>query len=214
MLSGPEIARLQDQFEEGYLTTDDPENPKNSKNHEMGQATQKTFQQQVKNLCDAIKHIGNPFLDDFPELVTLDSRDCIDPEVADSVRGLEDTGKAQYQVFMKDVLTDRTKTIHDTIKKNNLSLFKKSSKKKPTHQGKKIKMLANNVSLFAQLYVAMQSRDGDLNEFFSHEVQAFPPYLSDLGNLYLPGTKSELLKCLVPQELSEPPMRYHSRVFD
>lgn len=214
MLSGPEIARLLDQFEEEYLATEDPDNPKNSKNHEMGQATQKTFQQQVNNLCDVIKCMGNPFLDDFPELVTLDSRDCVDPEVVESVRGLEGTGKAQYQAFTKDVVTTRTKTIHDTIKKNNLSLFKRSAKKKSTNQGKKIKVLANNMSLFAQLYVAMQSRDGDLGEFFSHEIQAFPPSLSDLGNLYLPGTKSELLKCLVLQEHSDPPMTFHSRVFD
>jgi len=79
MLSGPETARLLDQFEEGYLTAEDPDNSKNPKNHEMGQATQKTFQQQVNNLCDVIKCMGNPFLDDFPELVTLDSsRDCVD----------------------------------------------------------------------------------------------------------------------------------------
>ena len=214
MLSGPEIARLLDQFETGYLTAEDPDNLNNSKNHEIGQATQKTFQKQVNNLCDTIKCMGNPFLDDFPELVTLDSRDCVEPEVAESVRDLEGTGKAQYQAFVKDVVTARTKSIHDTIKKNNLSLFKRSGKKKSANQGKKIKVLANNVSLFAQLYVAMQIRDGDLDEFFSHEIQSFPPSLSDLGNLYLPGTKSELLKCLVPQEHSDPPMRYHCRVLD
>ena len=214
MLSGPETARLLDQFEEAYLTAEDPDNSLNPKNHEMGQATQKTFQQQVNNLCDVIKCMGNPFLDDFPELVTLHSRDCVDPEVAESFRGLESTGNVQYQAFIKDVVTARTKPIHDTIKKNNLSLFKRSGKKKPTNQGKKIKMLANNVALFAQLYVAMQSRDGDLDEFFSHEVQAFPPSLSDLGNLYLPGTKSELLKCLVKEEHSVPPMRFQSRVLD
>lgn len=214
MLSGPKTARLLDQFEEAYLTAEDPDNSLNPKNHEMGQATQKTFQQQVNNLCDVIKCMGNPFLDDFPELVTLHSRDCVDPEVAESFRGLESTGNVQYQAFIKDVVTARTKPIHDTIKKNNLSLFKRSGKKKPTNQGKKIKMLANNVALFAQLYVAMQSRDGDLDEFFSHEVQAFPPSLSDLGSLYLPGTKSELLKCLVQEEHSVPPMRFQSRVLD
>ena len=68
MLSGPETARLLDQFEEAYLTAEDPDNSLNPKNHEMGQATQKTFQQQVNNLCDVIKCMGNPFLDDFPEL--------------------------------------------------------------------------------------------------------------------------------------------------
>ena len=75
-------------------------------------------------------------------------------------------------------------------------------------------MLANNVALFTQLYVAMQNRDGDLDQFFFQEVWAFPPSLSDLGNLYLPGTKSELLKCLVQQEHSDPPIRFHSRVLD
>ena len=67
MLSGPEIARLLDQFETGYLTAEDPDNLNNSKNHEIGQATQNTFQKQVNNLCDTIKCMGNPFLDDFPE---------------------------------------------------------------------------------------------------------------------------------------------------
>ena len=126
MLSGPETARLLDQFEEAYLTAEDPDNSLNPKNHEMGQATQKTFQQQVNNLCDVIKCMGNPFLDDFPELVTLHSRDCVDPEVAESFRGLESTGNVQYQAFIKDVVTACTKPIHDTIKKNNLSLFKRS----------------------------------------------------------------------------------------
>ena len=74
--------------------------------------------------------MGNPFLDDIPELVTLDSMDCVDPEVAQSFRGLESTSKVQCQVFIKDVVKARTKSIHDTIKKSNLSLFKRSGKKK------------------------------------------------------------------------------------
>ena len=59
-------------------------------------------------------------------------------------------------------------------------------------------MLQNNVALFGQLYISMQSRDGDLKEFFSHEIQSFPPSLSDYGKLHLPSTKSELLKCIPP----------------
>ena len=75
-------------------------------------------------------------------------------------------------------------------------------------------MLETNVSLFAQLYIAKQSRDGDdRDEFFLHEVQAFPPSLSNLGNLNRPGTKSELLKILVKQELSYRSLRYHSRAY-
>ena len=61
------------------------------------------------------------------------------------------------------------------------------------------------MSLFGQLYISMQSREGDLEEFFSHEVQSFPPSMSEFGKLYLPGTKSELMKSLEPLHESMPP---------
>ena len=49
--------------------------------------------------------------------------------------------------------------------------------------------------LFSRLYIACQTRNGDLDEFFKHENQAYPPSISDRGNLRF-GTKSDLLICL------------------
>ena len=60
----------------------------------------------------------------------------------------------------------------------------------------------------------MQSREGDLEEFFSHEVQSFPPSLSEFGKLYLPGPKSELMKCLEPLHESTPPETFSCKVLD
>ena len=77
MLSGPELVRPQQQFEDEYLLDNDPDNPKNFLNHEQGLAAQKTFQQQVHSLYKMLKKMGNPFLDDFPEMVTLDSLTCV-----------------------------------------------------------------------------------------------------------------------------------------
>lgn len=37
--------------------------------------------------------MGNPFLDDFEELVTLDSRNCAEKSVVDGLERLEETGK-------------------------------------------------------------------------------------------------------------------------
>ena len=51
----------------------------------------------------------------------------------------------------------------------------------------------------------MQNRDGDLKEFFNHEIQRFPPSLSDFGKLHLPNTKSDILKCLDQDEQPESP---------
>ncbi len=65
--------------------------------------------------------MGNPFLDDFPELVTLDSRNCMDESVVNSLCSLEDTGEKQYQEFVKTVFEDFTRSIHDPIKRNSLA---------------------------------------------------------------------------------------------
>ena len=54
--------------------------------------------------------------------------------------------------------------------------------------------LRNDVALFSRPYIGCQTRDGNLEEFFSHENQACPPALSD-GKCLRLGTKSDLLKC-------------------
>ena len=145
-----------------------------------------------KNLSDAVSRTDNPLLDDFSELVTLDSRDCADTIVAESVKTLDKLGKEQYQKYVKDVIKDRTRSIHNPIVKNNLPLFSKNHKKEVSKPGKKIAVLQSNLNLFVQLYITLQSRDGVMREIFSHEVQCFPTALSELGNLRVPSAKSDL----------------------
>ena len=158
--------------------------------------------------------MGNPFWADFSDLVSLDSRDCADESVIAALYTLEDTGKGQYSNFVKEVLEERKRSIHEPIKLNKPALFRKPSPKIKSKQGRRIKALENNVSLFGQLYISMQSREGDLEEFFSHEVQSFPPSLSEFSKLYLPGTKSELMKCLEPLHESTPPETFSCKVLD
>ena len=212
MLSGPETTRMLHQFEEQYLL--ESEESSDRLNHEMGLSAQKTFKQQVNNLVDVVRKMGNPFLDDFQELVTLDSRDCMDDAVAQSVVNLEQLGKTQYQDYVKAVIKDRTIAISSPIKKNKIPLYSKQPLCTKSKQSKTIKALQNNVALFAQLYIAMQSRDADLGEFFCHEVQSFPPSLSEFGNLRLPSNKSELLKCIAQPRQSEPPTQFDCKIFD
>ena len=146
-------------------------------------------------------------------LKNLDSRNCVDKSVVHTVRSLEETGKKQYNDFVKKVLLERTTSIHDPIKRNSLALFKTSQSKILPNKGK-MKVLQNNVALFGQLYIAMQNRQSDLNEFFAHEIQSFPPSLSDFGMLYLPGTKSDLLPCVDQSTKTEPPSTFDCKVLD
>ena len=70
------------------------------------------------------------------------------------------------------------------------------------------------MALFGKLYIAMQNRDGNLKELFPHEIQSFPPSLSEFGKLHLPNVKSELLKCLQLSTEPEPPMSCDYKVLD
>ena len=157
MLSGPEMARLLKEFQEEYHAEDDKEDLTNLQHHEQGHSTQKKFQQHVVSLFETMKQMGNPFLDDFEELVTLDSRNCVDKSVVHTVRSLEETGKKQCKDFVKKVLLERTTSIHDPIKRNSLALFKTPQSKILPKKGE-MKVLKNNVALFGQLYIAMQNR--------------------------------------------------------
>ena len=54
-----------------------------------------------------------------------------------------------------------------------------------------------------RLYIACQTRGGDLDQFFSHEIQAVPPALSCGGKQRI-GTKADLLHCFESCVASKP----------
>ena len=60
--------------------------------------------------------MGNPLMADFSDLVSLDSRDCADESVIAALYTLEDTGKGKYSSFVKEVLEERKRSIHEPIK--------------------------------------------------------------------------------------------------
>ena len=110
--------------------------------------------------------MGNPFQEQSPDLLVLDTHDIKDKDVANTVNSSETLGKTQFQEF------------------------KKSAK----HQSQ-VAMLKKNCQLFSQLYIACQLRDGKHDEFFSIENETFPPSLSKDGMLCT-GNKSDLLSSL------------------
>lgn len=172
MIAGPEQARVLTSFENEYLASDDADHDYH--HHEEGLSAQKLFQKQTNNLIQTINGYGNPFSDDCPELLVLHTRQYADQEVADAMKGLEALGKYQYSKFKKEVFTEQSKSIHESIKKNKLHLFKTRTPKK-TSKMKQLTAIRSDANLFGRLYIANQHRDGDLDTFFSHENQLYPP---------------------------------------
>ncbi|KAL9968946.1 hypothetical protein ACROYT_G021098 [Oculina patagonica] len=210
MVAGPETARLLEEFESQLKG--DPGVDEKNEHHEKGLSTQKAFQSHVKNLVNTISEMGNPFQDDCPELLALDTRNSADASVVATVHTVQEIGLRQYEKYVKEVIKERTVSIHDTISKNSLPLFKCQQPKQISKASLKLTAVASDRYLFSRLYIASQQRDGDLEEFFKHENQPYPPSLSEFGNLRF-GKKSDLITC-VNRESPPAPASYDVKVFD
>ena len=209
MVAGPEQARLIQEFENQYLDLDDTDlEPRG-----QGFSNQESFFDQVTSLRTTFHEFGNPFLHDGPELVCLDTSNCASDEAVKSIQNLEHIGKEQYNQYVKDVITDRSVSIHQPIKRNSVSLFKASSHKSISRTKGQVTDLKSNCHLFSQLYIASKFRDGDLEDFFSHENHPWPPALSDHGQIKLP-TKSDLLVQFDAVSEHNIPGEFDCKVFD
>ena len=65
-----------------------------------------------------------------------------------------------------------------------------------------LKSAKANVGLFSRLFIACQTRNGDLKTFFEHENQT-APLSSGNGNLCLAKKKSGILACLLKDDHEE-----------
>ena len=115
MICGPELARCISEFE--CPAWSDENNTQLLPHHEERLATQLSFKKQVQSLIDTVTGFGNPFEDDCSELLILNTRACTDDSVIETVRSVETLGKAQHQQYKKEVITERTKSIHDSIRR-------------------------------------------------------------------------------------------------
>ncbi len=191
MIAGPEVARVISEFESSlqFSRTKD-----NTHHHEQNNSTQKKFIRDVRALTSVIEELGNPFEEESTDLLVLDTKEILHSAAVETVRNIREIGRNQYHLFVKERLVDKSKSLKDPIKRKKLQLF--STKTKTTVKSKQDLVFAKNDSeLFSRLYIACQTRDGDLDEFFRHENRAYPPALSQDGRLRF-GTKADLLGSL------------------
>ena len=146
--------------------------------HDEGRKRQDDFSVDVRNLVDALRSRGNPFLEARVDLVNLDWR----ISNAKDLSAIYDKGKDQYDQFVNDVIVTRKTPLDSQIKNNAFQLFKITQRRKA--QQLKVPLLKASVSLFGQLYITTTERLGDncdLDMFFTHEAHSFPPSLAN-GN--------------------------------
>ena len=190
MIAGPEVSRIVSEFEDCALGIQVGSNDHH--HHEQHAAVQATYITEVGSLIHVIEEMGSPFLERSNDLLVLDTRNIMDEAVRTTVQKVEVLGMEQYNNFVKERLVDCTVPITDVLSKNKLALFSSPPPKCPSKQKMKVTALKNDCSLFSRLYIACQTRDGDLDTFFQHENQTTPPSLSQGGQIRF-GSKADLL---------------------
>ena len=166
-----------------------------SEHHEQTNSRQQRFSTQVLNLVKIISDFGNPFLEQSQDLLVLDTRNVMPENAINTVNNIENIGMNLFRQYFEHRLTSRNKSLFDPISKNKLPIFSRATTKIISKDNSEVVSLKKNCQLFSQLYISCQVRDGNLEEFFHHENQTFPPALSKDGTARS-GTKLNLLTCL------------------
>lgn len=75
--------------------------------------------------------------------------------------------------------------------------------------------IKNDCKLFPRLYIGCEACGGNIDDFFCHENQAWPPSLSEQDSIRF-GNKSDIITCIessIPQ-LRDPPNNFNSIILD
>lgn len=195
-VAGPELARLLTEFEQSVKS----DITKKHSHHEQIPSTQNQFRDKINVMVNTFEEMGNPFNDASDALMTLDGKDIMDTAVVQSVKKVIDIGQTKYETYISERLESSLRPITDTIPKSNLPLFSKRKRSTKSKAQLKVGTLQDNVALFSELYIACQTRSINMDDFFMHENQPYPPSLSEYGKLRL-GKKSDLVDCLLQPDL-------------
>ena len=130
-------------------------------------------------------------------MVNVVSKTVVNKESLKSVWEASSKGIVQKSDFIEECLVKKTKPFYDHIKMNKLPLLNPKFGLKSSKGKEKIKLLKVDFGLFPNLYIASQSRAGDLDNFFAHKNHALPVSLSRYGKLRT-STKLDFLGCLKP----------------
>ncbi|CAG9762315.1 unnamed protein product [Ceutorhynchus assimilis] len=198
MIAGPEISGLLSQFQENIAGVD----KKGTHHHEQYSAFQKSFYEKCLALKESFIQAENPFKIRSEDLIALDTRMVADEEGVAALHGAETIGNDLFHEFIDRLVLAPT-SLYSPIKKSNVKIF--CFKKKKLVRVAPNQQLKSDAQLFSRLFIVSSSRRLDLDKFFEHENQSFPPAISVSGELRT-GSKSTLVSILenLCREIQQP----------
>ena len=143
----------------------------NQQHHDQQPGVQQNFLKDVTSLVTVIDDMGNLFLEKSHDLLVFDTKNIMDASVIETIRKITSLGREQYKKFVEERLQQSLKPTTETLSKNNLPLFSRPTINSPSKEKLQLAALKKDRDLFMRLYIACQTRGGDLNQFVYHEIQ-------------------------------------------
>ena len=113
--------------------------------------------------------MGNPFLEDSGDMLTLDTKVVINKDAIRTVHTIEESSQRQFSEFVEDTMKRASKKpLSGIVSKIKLALFSIPQAKE------QVASLKTKCTLFC---IACQARQSNLDSFFQHENQACRPFL-------------------------------------
>ncbi|KAG1701225.1 Low-density lipoprotein receptor-related protein 2 [Nymphon striatum] len=113
---------------------------------------QKAYAKDVTSLVAVLEELGNPFEEESKDdLIVLDTKEMAAPAVVETVRNALKIGKDQFELFTKDRLIDRSKSLHDVISRNKLPLFNTPTIKPVPKSKQALTTMKGDMELFSRM---------------------------------------------------------------
>eukprot|EP00112_Aurelia_sp_Birch-Aquarium-sp1_P018898 Seg4587.3 transcript_id=Seg4587.3/GoldUCD/mRNA.D3Y31 product="hypothetical protein" protein_id=Seg4587.3/GoldUCD/D3Y31 len=74
------------------------------RHHEQTLSVQQELEKQIRSLTSVMEGMGNPFQEESPDFLMLDTHIIMDEKVIETVRNIESTGDHQYRQFVEECI--------------------------------------------------------------------------------------------------------------
>ena len=125
-------------------------------------STQHTFANDVLSLLASCEDMGNPFIEDSGDMLTLDTKVVMNKDAIRTVNVVEEIGQRQFSESVVDRLKIASnKPPSDIVSKNTLALFSTPQTKQRSRSKEQVASLKTKCTLFSRFYIACQARQSN-----------------------------------------------------
>ena len=118
-------------------------------------STQHTFAKDVLSLLASCEDMGNPFIEDSGNMLTLDTKVVMNKDAIRTVNAVEEIGQRQFSESVVDRLKIASnKPLSDIVSNNKLALFSTPQTKQRSRSKEQVASFKTKCTLFSRCYIA------------------------------------------------------------